>query len=141
MLILFSWYILMVFLAPDFINKLEKVVWVEWMSEYFITLKDKVNQSLVVLPSPTDLQERYESSLSWMTDIKNNIIDGIGATKWAVDTVRITLSWAEDTYNRVEDAFHNAKDTLEGVSDSFSDLRWKIDTIEQATDTIKEKIG
>lgn len=123
-IILFIWYILLIFTAPNVAWAIEKFLWIDWFNSSIIELKEIFNEKSTNIPSTDEL-------LSWAIDIKNTIVDWVDTTKEKIDTVRETLSWVENTYNEIKEWYNEVKNFIDTNS-------WKIEEIKTVIDTISE---
>jgi len=122
--ILFIWYILLIFIAPNIAWSIEKFLWINWFNTNIIETKEKLDKKSINIPSTDKL-------LSWAIDIKNTIINWANTTKEKIDTVRETLSWVQNTYNDVKDWYNNTKTFINSNS-------WKINKIKTVINNVTE---
>lgn len=131
LVIIFTLYILLIFKAPNITIGIEKMIGLSWFTEYITTFKWKVDN----LPSKDDIENRYNEVYSWAVDLKENIQDWINTTKDKIDSVRVALSWAEDTYNKAKDTYDSTINFIEWANDKLNDVR---DSIDKVTEVSKE---
>ena len=64
-------------------------------------------------------------------ELKNNIQEWLDLTKDKIDSVRVTLSWAEDKYNQI-------KNWVEWVKTFIEENSWTIDMIQDTIQVITD---
>lgn len=130
-ILLWTLYIILVFLATDSVKKIEKIVWGEGTAQKIVDMKNVFNDITVDVPTQNELSEQYNSTVKSVVNIKDTIIDWIDTTKGTIDSVRETLSWAEDTYNQVKDTYDQAKEVIDSTTKTLSNLQDKAGEIKK----------
>lgn len=106
------------------------------------------SENPLVLKVNTKIREIY-SQISWKTvelsdkskelynenidptinKAKNEINNTVTETKWKIDSVRKTLSWAEQTIDKAWKVIEKWKETVEEATEVFNDVEKMNDTI------------
>lgn len=113
LVIFFVLYIIAIFKAPIIAKNIEKNLHIDGFNDFVINFKSTFDGIYTDLPSAQEFIEAYHWALSWAIKIKTDVINGAIYTKGKIDSVRETLSGAEDMYNKTVDFIDDASQKLE----------------------------
>lgn len=133
--LLWTWYIISVFLAPTFSDKIWDLFWIKIINEEIRTKIWDLNKISTNIPNSKELQEWYGDAIKKAWDFKDTVIYWIDKTKNTIDDVRSTLSWAEDTYNKAKDTIKDTMETVDKLKKTFSDVEKMWTAIKESVNT------
>ncbi len=129
-LIIITIFGISLFLAPNITNSIEKALWFSWFWDKIRNIWWGFGKTMSDIPNADELKKWYQDALSWATDLKHKVVNGIQTTKDTIDTVRATAWDAEDTYNK-------AKDVIKDTTDTIDKIKWTLNDVEKMQDSIK----
>lgn len=135
-LIFFVLYILSIFKAPDLASSIEQSLGIQWFNAFVINFKETFDDIVTNFPTQDELKNAYETAQSWALEFKDNFENWLNITKDKIDTIRETLSWAEDTISDIKENIDAAKDFYDANSWTIDDIKNTIDTISEISQEI-----
>ena len=114
-ILIITWYIISIFLAPTFADKIADLLWIQTFNEQIRWNSWKINKIATDIPTAWELQDSYNNTIK-------NVKDWIDKTKSTIDDVRATLSWAENTYNKAKDIYNETSETVNKLKDTLNDV-------------------
>jgi len=127
-ILVITWYMISIFLAPSFADKIADLFWIQSFNEQIRWSSWKINKIATDIPSAWELQDSYNNTIQ-------TVKDWIDKTKNVIDDTRATLSWAEDTINKAVEFYDNTKETIDKVKNTLDDadkmrekITWAINT-------------
>jgi peptidoglycan hydrolase CwlO-like protein len=109
------WYIISIFLAPSFADKVADLFWIKSFNEQIRWTSKDINEISTNVPSIDEFQETYNNTIK-------TVKDWIDKTKNVIDDTRATLSWAEDTYNKAVNIYDETTETVDKLKETFNDV-------------------
>jgi len=110
-------FVLSVFKAPDVASSVAAMFGYPDLPTKIISIKWRYDTVVTDIPSQEELKNQYNSTLSWALELKENIINWVNTTKDKVDSIRESMSWAEQKIDDLKDTYDDAKE--------FIDETWK----------------
>jgi peptidoglycan hydrolase CwlO-like protein len=127
-ILLFILFILAVFNTPNIANSIANALGFPNLYKNITSIKWIYDTVVTDITSKEELEKQYNSTLSWALELKSNIIDWVQTTKNKVDSLRETLSWAEQKIEDIKESYEDAKE--------FIDETWK--KIDEAKQIIED---
>ena len=128
--LLWTWYIISIFLAPSLADKIWDLLWIKSFNEQIRNKWWDLNKISTNIPDSKELQDWYDNAIKKASEFKDSVVNWIEATKNEIDWVRATLSGAEDTYNKAKDVFEDATETIDKI-------KWTLNDVEKMWDSIR----
>jgi len=125
----FFWYFISVNIFP---KKYEEI---EYNHSYVKVINSKLRNIYWYITWKTTeysgkTKELYNENIDpTVNKTKNKIADWIDTTKEKIDTVRKSLSWAEDTINKAKNVIEKWKETVWEATEVFNDFEKMSDVI------------
>lgn len=123
-------YLSWVFLAPDITKTIEGAVWLSGTTDEIRSFKDSFDDIVTDIPSVAEFK-------SWAIDIGNTVKWWLDSTKEKIDDVRVTLSWAQDTFNNTMDTIDSTIETVKWAKDSVQKFNESNEWLMKLWDSIK----
>lgn len=135
LIIIWTSYMILIFLSSNIADWIWNIFWIKSFNERIRWNAWNINKLSNNIPDAEKIKEWYNKALIKVKEYKKNIVNWIDQTKNTIDDFRVTMSWAEDTYNKAKwvlgDTIKSAnhiKDTL-GDLDKLSDwIKWTVNT-------------
>jgi peptidoglycan hydrolase CwlO-like protein len=135
LVIIFTLYILIIFKLPVLADAIGKTFWLENFNSFVLQFKSDVDMVSTDTPTKEELIDTYNKALSWVIDLKNDIVNGVDVTKEKIDSVRSTLSGAEKTYNDIKEQYGDAVEFIEETSQKIEEAKKIIDAVQTVTNS------
>ncbi len=123
-LIIIILYLLAVFQAPDFSDKVSSLLWVPNLATNLRNAKEKFDEIITRVPTKEEAIDSYNRVYSWAIKAKDDFEDWVNTTKETIDTFRKTMSWAEEKYE-------DTKEFIENTSDKINEVKEVIDKVSE----------
>ena len=125
--------LLLVFNVPNTALFIEKNLNITWFTTSVENFKKYYYEVILNIPLKEEVTDRYHKvlneSISWATYYKDKIVEKGEFTKWKIDSIRKSISWVVDDYNKTVNVINTTSDT---INDWIKMASWKInDTIEK----------
>lgn len=127
-------YGLTIFLAPEISSRLEKTIWFSWTTDSIRNFKSQFDDVVTDIPSVDEFKTGAE-------DVKNTLQDWLNTTKWKIDSVRSTFSWAQDTINETFDTIDWAIETVKNARETVDDLSKKTESLQNLWDILQWSVN
>jgi len=122
---------LSVFNIPTITTSIEKMIWLNWFTEFILKFKSTYDETVTNIPTKGELENTYNTVQSWALDFKDKFEDWIKLTKQKIDSIRGSVWEIEDTYNDLKDNYDEVQEFIDTNS-------WKIDEIKEVIETITD---
>ena len=126
-ILVFSWYGVCVFAAPEIASKIDSLIGVPWFSESIRGSKTNLDSVITDIPSAWEFK-------SGALDIKDKVIEWIEVTKDTIDSIR---SWAQ----QVEHAYSGALETYNQLKWNLEDAQEKMQKIQGVVESVSQLTG
>lgn len=126
-------YALLVFLSPETSSKIEEMFGFSGTTDKIRNIKTQFDTTVTDVPSPQEVK-------SWALDIRDSLKNGLDLTKWKIDSVRSTLSWAQESFNETMDTIDTTIETVKSAKEAVDKFSEKWDALQQIGDSIKWSI-
>lgn len=130
LLIAFVCYILIIFKAPLVADWIAKTLGIEWFNEFVLKFKSDIDSNATQWVSSEDLKNAYDNVMSGALEVKNTVQKTLDNTKERIDSLRITLSWAEDTFNDMKDWYDAAIEILDTTNKKIEEVKNVIESVQ-----------
>jgi uncharacterized coiled-coil DUF342 family protein len=120
--LLWTWYIISIFLAPTFADKIWDLLGIKSFNEQIRNKWWDLNKISTNIPNSKELQKSYDNAIKKAWEFKNTVVDWIDKTKNTIDEVRATLSWAEDTIDKAVNLYDETTETVDKLKETFNDV-------------------
>lgn len=116
LLLIFTLYGVSIFLFPTVAAKIDSIIGIDGFSENLRSGKDNFDTIITDIPEVSEFK-------SGAVDIKNNVVEGVNATKEKIDTIR---SGAQ----KIQETVEEGKQTYEEAREVFDDASQKVEKIQ-----------
>lgn len=133
-------YILLIFKAPNLTTEIEKLAGIEGLTELVTSIKWNIDEAATKIPSPEELEDRYNQTVSGALHVKDNVINGIDKTKETIDNVRVTLSWAQDTISDTMDVVGSAVEKVQQAKETVDKINQSVQEVSETIETVNNTL-
>lgn len=133
LIILFTVYLILVFVSPTLADKIELFIWKQWLNEKIRSLKWNVDETYTNIPSKDEFIDTINQAKIQAEIKAKDALNWVNEVKWNIDEVRSTLSWAANTYNEVKTSIETTKAQVETWVNA---IKTTADTLNQVSNTI-----
>lgn len=127
----------MVFKAPDLTKSISDLAWFPKIPEQVIEIKVKYDNIVTDFPTKEELEKQYNQTLSWALDLKGKIIDWVLSTKDNVDSLRETMSWAQQKIESIRETYNEAKEYIDIAEKKIEETKKIIEDTSKIIDEVK----
>ncbi len=124
LILIITVYILLVFKAPTLANDIEKLIWLNWLNQKIINIKNKLNMFWTKVPTKQDLSKYY----SWTVNTIKKTKESIDELRLKADELKNKYKTAQDWINKVQNKLENIKKTVDKISNVWSTINKIITT-------------
>lgn len=138
--ILITLYIVSVFVIPESADKLAKQFWIESFNTSIRSLKKTVDTTIKIPEATGRILDIYQSTYDEARQVKdtyNKAIEQWTQIKQKIDTVRATLSWAEDTVNKTVDTANTMIETGKEIQGKIWEIQKSVNDVNKLGNSIK----
>lgn len=135
-ILVFTLYIVLIFISPALADKIESSFWFEWLNEKIRTLKSNMDDTYTNIPSKDQLLDTIDEVKKWAETKTKDALDSVNQVKNTLDDVRVTLSWAASTYSEIKWSIDETKiqietwvNTIKDTADTISDVSQSINNV------------
>lgn len=137
-ILILTLYLLLMFKAPSISSAIDKLIWFPWLTEAVTRFKWTLDETYTNLPSKEEVKDTYNKVYSWAVEFKENFEEGVEITKDKIDSARVFLSWAEDTYNDAKETYEDAVEFIDDTSDKLEETRESIEDFVELTEELSD---
>ena len=134
---IFVLFILCVFKAPEVAKSIANVTGFPNLPDKILSFKWSYDTVVTDIPSKQELSDKYNSTLSWALELKENILNWVDSTKETVDSLRETMSWAEQTIEDLKDAYSEAKVFIDDAGKKIEETKKIIEDTTTVINNVK----
>lgn len=139
---IFWWFILSVtlfwvsvFKTPELADSIGNTFGFPHLTSQIREIKKSFDWVVTHVPSQDEIKDALAETKSGALKIKDGFIDGVEVTKDKIDTVRVTLSWAEQKIEDAKDAYNKTVDFIDETGKKIDQVK---QTIEDTSKVIEE---
>lgn len=126
-------YLLLVFKTPNEADTL----WNKELNNLIRGFKSNLDKWSTNIPTKDEFWNTISNTFSWAIKLKDDIASWIKNTKDTIDSVRATLSWAENTYNEAKDKIDEVKTFIDESGNKIDQVKDTLNDLEKIADWIK----
>lgn len=130
-------FLLIVFKAPGLSDSISWGLWFPNLNTNIRNFKKTLDEIVTRVPSKDEVTNWYSKAYSWAVEFKDNFEKWVKVTKEKIDTVRKTLSWAEDTYTKAKETFDETKELIENTSEKLNDIKETVDKVSEVAESLQ----
>lgn len=120
-------FLILVFKAPIVAWTIWDLLWLHWINEKIVDLKNKFDNAITRMPNKEELKDTYNKAYSWTIEI-------IDKTKNTIDTVR-------ENANKLENKYNNTKKVIKKTWEKIDKIKWTINDLEKIWNDINNVIN
>ncbi len=128
LIIIIIGYIVLVFLAPGVSDKIGSFIGTKTINEKIRVFKTNIDKTATSATWKDDFLKSYSDTIDSARQVKDTIVEKTLDTKKKIDTVRSTLSWAEETVNEAKWVFDEANKTLNDINKLWNNIKSIVNT-------------
>lgn len=132
-ILVFTLYIVLIFISPALADKIESSFWFEWLNNKIRTFKSGMDDTYTNIPSKEQLLDTIDEVKKWAETKTKDALDSVNQVKNTLDDVRVTLSWAASTYSEIKWSIDETKIQIEN---SVTAIKNTADTISDVSQSI-----
>lgn len=136
-ILLFILFILAVFKVPEVAKSLADMAWYPNLPGKITEMKSTYDDVVTDIPSKAELEYQYNATISWALELKENITVWVQSTKDKVDSLRETMSWAEQTIDDLKWTYNDAKDFIDETWKKINETKKIIEDTQAVIDKVK----
>lgn len=136
-IVLIVLFILAVFKAPELAKSIADLAWYPNVPEKITEFKATFDNVVTDIPTKEELESQYNSTVSWALELKENIVNGVQTTKDKVDSLRETMSWAEQKVNELKETYNDAKEFIDETSEKIDQAKQIIEDTQAVIDNVQ----
>lgn len=133
--LIFTLFVVSVFKAPEIADSIGNTFGFPNLTEKIREFKSWFDGVVTHVPSQQEIQKALAETKSWAIKLKDGFIDWVEITKDKIDTVRETLSWAEQKIEDAKDAYNK---TIEFIDETGNKINEVKQTIEDTSKVIED---
>jgi len=141
LIIIWAWYMIAIFLAPSFADKVGNVLWIKNFNEKIRNNWGDINRIFTNIPTTNELEKWYDDAIKKAKEFGEDVSSWINKTKETIDNIRTTLSWAEDKINEAKETYTDIKKTYEETIKTYDSVKKKLNDVEKIWDVIKNVVN
>lgn len=131
--IFFILYLMLVFKTPWTAD----ILWNKEFNNFVRSFKPTLDDTSTNIPWKDDITGTFTKTYSWAIKLKNDIVSWVEKTKDTIDSVRSTLSWAENTYNDAIDKIEDVKGFVNDAWKKVEQVKGTLEDFDKMADSIK----
>lgn len=136
-ILLFILFVLAVFKAPEVAKSVANIIGYPNLPESITKLKWTYDQVVTDIPSKEELEKQYNSTISWAIELKENIVNWVQTTKNKVDSLRETMSWAEQKIEDLKGSYNDAKEFIDEAGKKIDETKKIIEDTTTVINNVK----
>lgn len=125
----FVLYVILIFVSPSFANNIAKPLWIEKFNKIVLDLKAKLDKNSTQDFWVENLENIYNKTLSWATDLKDKAIDGINWVRSSINDVRWWVNSTIETYEEVKSQIDDITETIDKTTKQIQEVKWSFDKV------------
>lgn len=129
LILILTLYVILVFKSPELASKIESWLWLNWLNDFITWSKETIDTISNNTPTPDDIIDGYNKTLSWALELRDTIKTWLEDTKETIDTIRETANSVENKINEAKDVVDSTIDTVNTTIDTVNDLSDKVNDI------------
>lgn len=133
--LIFTLFVVSVFKAPEIADSIGNTFGFPNLTEKIREFKSWFDGVVTHIPSQQEIQNALAETKSWAIKLKDGFIDWVEITKDKIDTVRETLSWAEQKIEDAKDAYNKTIDFIDETGNKINEVK---QTIEDTSKVIED---
>lgn len=133
--LIFTLFVVSVFKAPEIADSIGNTFGFPNLTEKIREFKSWFDGVVTHVPSQQEIQNALAETKSWAIKLKDGFIDWVEITKDKIDTVRETLSWAEQKIEDAKDAYNKTIDFIDETGNKINEVK---QTIEDTSKVIED---
>lgn len=133
--LIFTLFVVSVFKAPEIADSIGNTFGFPNFTEKIREFKSWFDGVVTHVPSQQEIQNALAETKSWAIKLKDGFIDWVEITKDKIDTVRETLSWAEQKIEDAKDAYNKTIDFIDETGNKINEVK---QTIEDTSKVIED---
>ena len=141
LVILWVWYMISIFLAPSFADKIGDILWIKSFNEKIRNNWGDFNRIFTDIPTTNELEEWYNNVINKAKEFGNDVSSWIDKTKDTIDSIRTTLSWAEDKINKVKKTYTKLEETYDNTVKKAEEFKKTYNDIEKIWNSINNIVS